>query len=112
VTPTTARTFIRGDVITLSAGVSTPKNFTTCTLQLTVHPQEPTESAKPSLFDRTIEVASRDAAEQPRAWVLDTSVLTPGAFVLRLTLRDAGGRSANTAVLFDIVSPGDTQRTP
>jgi hypothetical protein len=108
--PTTARTFVKGDVVTLSAGVHTPANFTTGLLQLTVHPQS--SPSGPALLDRTIDLPSRDAAHQPRAWVLDTSVLTPGAFVLRLTLRDAGGRWANTAVLFDIVEPGDTQRTP
>jgi len=100
--PTTARTFVKGDVITVSAEVGTPRNFTEGTVELTVKPQTADATSAP-LLRSSSDLASRAAADQPRAWAVDTSGLGAGQFVLRLTVRDAEGHSAETAVLFEVV---------
>jgi hypothetical protein len=108
---TTARTFVRGDVITLSAGVTTPADFATGTIRLTVHPTSGPIDAPP-ILDRMMELTNREVAHQPRAWVLHTAALPTATYVLRLTLRDGDGRSADTAVLFDVVEPAALAQTP
>jgi hypothetical protein len=50
-------------------------------------------------------LADRAAAEQPRAFAVDTTALGAGQFVLRLAVRDQEGRRAETAVLFDVIEP-------
>jgi hypothetical protein len=102
--PTTARTFVQGDVITLSAGVATPAGFTTGAIRLTVRAAAAAAS-DPPLLDRTTELPTREAALQPRTWVIDTAALPPGEFVLRLTLRDADGREVDTVMRFAITPP-------
>ena len=101
--PTTARTFVRGDVITVSADLATPDSFKQGTLHLTVRSQTATADSAPPLLERTVTLADREAAHQVRAWPVDTSVLGVEEFVLRLTVRDARGRSAETGVLFEVV---------
>ncbi len=100
--PTTARTFVKGDVITLGAEIGLRRDFKQGAVHLTVYPQTaPTDA--PPLLTRTVELLDRTAAEQPRAFALDTGALGPGQFLLRLTVRDLEGRSADTAVLFEVV---------
>lgn len=48
-------------------------------------------------------VGGGPAAEQPRAFAIDTTALGAGQFVLRLTVRDQDERTAETAVLFEVV---------
>jgi len=100
--PTTARTFVRGDVITVGAEIGVRRNFTRGFVQLVVHTQTADKDATP-LLTRTIEFADRAAADQPRAFAVDTSALGAGQYLLRLVVRDADGKSAETAVLFDVV---------
>jgi hypothetical protein len=102
--PTTARTFVRGDVLTLSAGLNTPQDFTTGAVRLTVRAAAAPADAPP-LLDRTTDLTSREVAHQPRAWVIGTSALPAGEFVLRLTLRDARGRRVDTAMMFEVMEP-------
>ncbi len=99
--PTTARTFVKGDVITIGAEIGVPRDFTTGSVQLTVHPQTAAQDAAPALT-RTIGLTDRAAAIQPRAFAVDTSVLDVGKYVLRLAVRD-GDDTAETAVLFEVV---------
>ena len=100
--PTTARSFMKGDVMTIGTEVGVRRDFKQGAVQLTVHPQNAAKEA-PALLTRTVELADRSAAEQPRAFAIDTAALGPGQFVLRLTVRDQEDRSADTAVLFEVV---------
>jgi hypothetical protein len=100
--PTTARTFVKGDVITVGAEIGVRRNFTRGFVQLVVHTQTADKDATP-LLTRTIEFADRAAADQPRAFAVDTSALGAGQYLLRLVVRDADGKSAETAVLFEVV---------
>jgi hypothetical protein len=102
--PTTARTFVKGDVMTVGAELGVRRDFTSGAVDLTVHPQAAARDALPVL-SRTLELADRTAAEQPRAFAVDTAVLDAGQFILRLAVRDQEGRRAETAVLFDVVEP-------
>ena len=106
--PTTARTFVKGDVITVGAEIGLRRDFKQGAVHLTVLPQTAAKDAPPVLT-RTVELADRAAGEQPRAFAIDTTALGPGQFVLRLTVRDQEDRSAETAVLFEVVEqvPGD-----
>ncbi len=100
--PTTARTFVKGDVITVGAEIGLRRDFKQGVMQLIVHSQTAAEDAPPMLT-RTVELADRAAAEQPRAFAIDTTALGPGQFVLRLFVRDQEDRTADTAVLFEVV---------
>jgi hypothetical protein len=99
--PTTARTFVKGDVITVGAEIGAPRDFAKGSVQLTVHPQTAAKDDLPALT-RTIELADRTAALQPRAFAVDTTALDAGAYVLRLSVRQ-GDDTAETAVLFQVV---------
>jgi VWFA-related protein len=101
--PTTARRFVAGDVMTVTADVVTPRNFTTGTLRLTVHEQTAHPDDRPPLLDQVVELPDRTAAHEVRPWTIHTAHLGPGAFVLRLTLRESRGGFADSAVLFDVV---------
>jgi hypothetical protein len=100
--PTTARTFVRGDVITLGAEIGLRRDFTSGAVELTVHDQS-AEREAPPVLTRTVALTDRAAAEQPRAFAIDTGMLGAGQFVLRLTVRDQENRRAETAVLFEVV---------
>jgi VWFA-related protein len=100
--PTTARTFVKGDVITVGAEIGLRRDFKQGSVQLTLHSQAAATDA-PRLLTRAVELADRAAAEQPRAFALDTSALGSGQFILRLTVRDQEDRSAETAVLFEVI---------
>jgi VWFA-related protein len=99
--PTTARTFVSGDVVTVSAGVVIPPSFARGAVRLTVHAQDDVDGV-PRL-DRTIELPDRAAATQPRVWTLPARALGAGRYVLRLTLHDDRAQEARTAVLFEVV---------
>ena len=100
--PTTARTFVKGDLVTVGAEIGVRRDFTRGAIQLTVHPQESAADAPPVL-SRTLELADRAAADQPRAFALDTTALSAGRFILRVVVGDQEGRRAETAVLFEVV---------
>jgi hypothetical protein len=100
--PTTARTFVKGDVITVGAEIGLRRDFTNGAVHLTVHPQTAAKDVPP-LLTRTVELTDRARAEQPRAFAVDTTALGPGQFVLRLAVRDQEGRTADTAVLFEVI---------
>jgi hypothetical protein len=102
--PTTARTFVKGDVITVGAEIGLRRDFKQGAVQLTVHPQTAARDAPPVLT-RTVELTDREAAEQPRAFAIDTTALGAGQFVLRLAVRDQADRTADTAVLFEVIEP-------
>jgi hypothetical protein len=78
---------------------------------LTVHPQAAAKDAPP-LLTRSVDLADRAAADQPRAFAIDTTALGAGPYVLRLTVRDSSGESAETAVLFEVVGPTVSAHTP
>jgi hypothetical protein len=63
------------------------------------------------VLSRTLERADRTAAEQPRAFAVDTAALGAGQFIVRLAVRDQEGRRAETAVLFDVVEPPNLPQT-
>jgi VWFA-related protein len=107
--PTTARTFVKGDVITVGAEIGVRRDFTTGAIELTVHPQAAAPDAPPAL-SRTLELGDRTAAGQPQAFAVDTAALGAGPFILRLAVRDQEGRRAETAVLFDVVEPQTPSR--
>jgi VWFA-related protein len=100
--PTTARTFVKGDVITVGAEIGLRRDFTNGAVELTVHEQSAEREAPPALT-RTVPLADRATAEQPRAFAIDTAALGPGQFVLRLAVRDQENRRAETAVLFEVI---------
>jgi hypothetical protein len=100
--PTTARTFVKGDVITVSAELGVPRDFTQGTVELTVKPEAAGPASAP-LLRRTVDLADRAAVDQPRAFAVDTAVLSPGQYVLRLSVQDHENGRAETVVLFDIV---------
>jgi hypothetical protein len=104
--PTTMRTFPRGTEITISADVATPASFRGGTIRMTVRPERATGDSPPAL-DRTTTLADRPSAERAHAWTIDTSALGAGRFVLRLTLRETSGASADTAMLFDVRDPAE-----
>jgi VWFA-related protein len=99
--PTTARTFVSGDVVTVGAGIVIPQSFARGAVRLAVHAQDEMDGA-PRL-DRTVELPDRATATQPRVWTLPTRALGAGQYVLRLTLQDDRGQEARTAVLFEVV---------
>lgn len=98
---TTARTFTRGDVITVSSGVIVPPTFSQGLIRLAVH--APGDAAGAVRLERTTRLPNRATAGQPRAWTLDTQGLGTGQFVLRLTLQDDRGSEAESALLFEVV---------
>jgi len=100
--PTTARTFVRGDVITVGAEIGVRRDFKAGAVQLAVHAQTAARDTAP-LLKRAVDLADRPAAEQPRAFAIDTTALGAGQFVLRLAVRDQYERTAETAVLFEVV---------
>ena len=99
--PTTARTFVSGDVVTVGAGVVIPRSFVRGAVRLTVHAQD--DPGGVPRLDRTVELPDRAAATQPRVWTLPTGALGAGQYVLRLTLEDDRGQKVQTAVLFEVV---------
>jgi hypothetical protein len=102
--PTTARTFVRGDVITVGAEIGVPKEFTNGAVRLSVRPQTAGPETPP-LLARRVELVDRAAAERPRAFAVDTAALGAGQFMLRLMVEDERARQAETAVLFEVVEP-------
>jgi VWFA-related protein len=100
--PTTARTFMLGDVLTVSADVATPRRFRHGTMRLTVHAQaaQPEDS---SLWDDATVLADRADAHRVRSWTVNTDALGPGRFILRLAVFDNGDRTAETTMLFEVV---------
>ncbi len=108
--PTTARTFLKGDVITLGAEIGVRRDFVRGTVDLALRSQTASPDAPPVLT-RSVELPDRAAADAPPAFAIDTAALAAGPYVLRLTVRDSEQRSAGTAVLFDVVE-GATNQTP
>jgi hypothetical protein len=100
--PTAARTFVKGDVLTLNAEIATPGDFADGAIELAVTPG--TADATPVLR-RILTLADRETVDRPRLFSVDTSPLAAGPYLLRLTLRDGQGRSTDTAVWFDVVDP-------
>jgi VWFA-related protein len=100
--PTTARTFVLGDVLTVSADVATPRRFRNGTMRLTVHEQHAAAEDSP-LWDDATMLADRADAHRPRAWTVNTAALGPGKFILRLSVFDDDDRTAETAMLFEVV---------
>ena len=88
--------------MTIGTEVGVRRDFKQGVVQLTVHAQSAAKDT-PALLTRTLELADRVAAGQPRAFTIDTTALGAGQFVLRLTVRDQDDRTAETAVLFDVV---------
>jgi hypothetical protein len=102
--PTTARTFVTGDVITVGAEIGVRRDFRSGAVQLSVHSPHAAKDALP-LLTRTVDLPDRANADQPRAFAIDTAVLGAGQFVLRLSVRDHQARQAETVVLFEIIEP-------
>ncbi len=102
--PTAARTFVKGDVITLGMEIATPPTFANGALELAVRSQTAPAAAVPTLR-RVLTLADREAVSRPRFFVVDTAALAAGPYVLRLTLRDGSGQSAETAVVFEVIEP-------
>jgi VWFA-related protein len=100
--PTTARTFVPGDVLTVSANVATPRRFRNGTMRLTVHEQHAAAEDSPLWDDATI-LADRTEAHRPRAWTVNTAALGPGKFILRLSVFDDADQTAEAAMLFEVV---------
>jgi VWFA-related protein len=100
--PTAARTFVKGDVITIGVEIGTPRAFTTGAVDLAVAPLAG-DTARPPVLQRTLTLADRTAVDQPRLFVVNTAELAAGPHVLHLTVRDAEGKSATTTVLFEVV---------
>ena len=102
--PTAARTFVKGDVITLGMEIATPPAFANGAIELSVRSQTAAAASAPALR-RILTLADREAVERPRFFVVDTAPLAAGPYVLRLTLRDGSGKSTETAVLFEVIEP-------
>jgi VWFA-related protein len=100
--PTTARTFVKGDVVTVSAELGVPRDFTQGTVELTVKPQTADPASVP-LLRRTVALADRAAVDQPRAFGVDTALLDAGPYVLRLALQGHEHHRVETAVVFEVV---------
>ncbi len=101
--PTTARTFVLGDVLTVSADVATPRGFRHGTMRLTVHEQSAASPDQTPMWDDAVALTDRADAHRTRPWTVHTSAIGAGKFILRLTVVDDDHRSAETAMLFDIV---------
>jgi hypothetical protein len=102
--PTTARVFVLGDVLTVSADVVTPRGFRDGTMRLTLHDQSSPSPDQTPLWDDAVVLTDRADAHRTRPWTVDTTAIGPGRFVLRLTVVDDDRRSAETAVLFEVVA--------
>jgi VWFA-related protein len=109
--PTAARTFVKGDVITVGMEIHTsPRAFTSGAVELAVRPQAAAAGSKPVL-QRILTLADRAALDRPRLFQINTAELAAGAYVLRLTVRDSTGRSAQTAAMFEVVEQKATGTT-
>ncbi len=107
--PTAARTFVKGDVITVGVEViSSARTFTSGAIELGVRPQGAPEG-KPVL-QRILTLADRAAIDRPRLFQVNTAELTAGAYVLSLTVRDTSGKAADTAVLFEVIEKQTPQK--
>ena len=102
--PTTARTFVLGDVLTVSADVATPRGFRHGTMRLTVHEQTVPSPDQAPVWDDAVVLADRADAHRTRPWTLHTTAIGAGKFILRLTVVDDDRRSADTAVVFEVVA--------
>lgn len=100
--PTTTRTFVLGDVLTVSADVATPRGFRHGTMRLTVHEDTAAPDDLPVWYD-AVALDDRAAAHTVRPWRLETSALGAGTFVLRLRVFDNRDRWAETSMLFHVV---------
>jgi VWFA-related protein len=100
--PTTARTFVQGDVVSVGAELGVRRDFVQGVVRLTVESQQAAAEAPP-LLARTVALFDRAAVDQPRVFAIDTDALGAGQFLLRLVLEDQGGRQVDTAVLFEVV---------
>ena len=100
--PTTARTFVEGDVLTITADVATPRGFRHGSMRLTVHEETASPDDPPLWYDANV-LEDRGAAHTLRPWRLDTSALGAGTFVLRLRVFDHRDRWAETSMPFEVV---------
>jgi hypothetical protein len=73
-------------------------------MRLTVHEQQAAAEDAP-LWEEAAILADRADAHRPRAWTVNTAALGPGKFVLRLSVFDDDDRTAETAMLFEVVEP-------
>jgi VWFA-related protein len=102
--PTAVRRFVKGDELTLNAELNTPADFTNGAIELNVVPGTPDGAGTPVLR-RILTLADQATAGQPRLFKVDTTALAAGPYLLRLTLRDGRGRSAETTVAFEVIEP-------
>jgi VWFA-related protein len=100
--PTTARRFVRGDVISVGAELGVPRDFVQGVVRLTVESQQAGAGAPP-ILTREVPLPDRAAADPVRVFAIETAALGVGPFVLRLVLEDQQGRHTDTAVLFEVV---------
>ncbi len=99
--PTTARRFARGRSLTASAQIVAPSGFRGGVVQMAVHPQFARPNTPP-LLAHSLDLPDRATAELSRSWSVSTAALPDGEYVLRLTVKETGGRSADTAMLFEV----------
>jgi hypothetical protein len=100
--PTTARTFVSGEVLTVSADLATPQGFWQGVMHLTVH-HRAALPAHPALIGQTVDLADAADAHRTQRWTVDTGRIGTGEFVLRLSVREAGSQFAEAALRFDVV---------
>lgn len=99
--PTAMRTFVKGDVITIGAEIGTPQSFTKGAVDLAVAPRTG-DTAGPPVLQRTLILADRAAVDRPRLFIVNTAELAAGSYILRLTVRDAEGKSVATVVILTL----------
>ena len=68
---------------------------------MAVHPQFARPNTPP-LLAHSLDLPDRATAELSRSWSVSTAALPDGEYVLRLTVKETGGRSADTAMLFEV----------
>jgi hypothetical protein len=98
--PSTARSFVLGDRITAAVEVYVPVALQS-TAAVSARVDWPDGSRTP-IGARRVQAATAGAA-QSVAFDVDTRVLAPGRFVLRLTLSAPGREPVERAVPFEIV---------
>ena len=99
--PSAGRTFVAGDQITVAVEVYPPASAPSADLEAEI---EDAQGQQRALIKTTVAVAPRQTRVEPVVFPIDTLLLAPGRYVLRIVSRAAsGGDPVQRQVPFEII---------
>jgi hypothetical protein len=99
--PSAGRTFVAGDQITVAVEVYPPASAPSADLEAET---EDAQGQRRALIKTTVAAAPRQTRVEPVVFPIDTLLLAPGRYVLRIVVRAAsGGDPVQRQVPFEII---------